>query len=128
MRVIFIWKCSKFYLDLKNVQNNREKSFCFWDELIWIRCSKMTLLRTEYLPSAVNVLANSIKIFHLTMRDFFQLNYLHSEQWILERCCRWDWMRFSACLPCCLLRGPLKRDFLDIYLTTSSGVCNFGKT
>ena len=27
---------------------------------------------------------------------------------------------------CCLLKGPLKRTFLDIYLTTSFGVRNLG--
>ena len=29
-------------------------------------------------------------------------------------------------LPCCLSKGPLKRDFLDKYLTTFFGVRNFG--
>ena len=33
--------------------------------------------------------------------------------------------RLSAPLPCYLLKGPLKRDFLDIYVTMSFGVCNF---
>ena len=36
----------------------------------------------EYLSSAVNVLTNSLKIFHVTKRDPFQLNYLDSDQWI----------------------------------------------
>ena len=39
--------------------------------------------------------------------------------------------RFQHCLihlPCCLSKGPLKCDFLDIYLTTFFGIRNFGKT
>ena len=128
MKVIFFRKCSRFNLDLENAQKNWEKFFCFRDKCIWTCCGKMPLLRREYLSSAISVLPNSLQIFPVTKRDLFQLINVHIDQWILERCCRWDWMRFSACLPCCLLRGPLKRDFLDIYLTTSSGVCNFGKT
>ena len=42
--------------------------------------SKLSLLRREYLLSAVNVLINSLKILQRTKRDFFQLNYLHSDQ------------------------------------------------
>ena len=33
-----------------------------------------------------------------------------------------------AHLPCCLSRDPLKRDFLDIFLTTSFDIRNFGNT
>ena len=43
-------------------------------------CIKLSLLRTQYLSSEVGVLTNSIKIFHFTKTDFFQLNYLHSDQ------------------------------------------------
>ena len=31
-------------------------------------------------------------------------------------------------LPCCLSKGLVKQGFLDIYLTTSFGVHNFGNT
>ena len=31
-------------------------------------------------------------------------------------------------LPCCLSKGPQKREFLDIYFTTCFGVRNFGNT
>ena len=33
-----------------------------------------------------------------------------------------------ARLPCCFSKDPLKRDFLDIDLTTFFGVSNFGNT
>ena len=39
--------------------------------------------------------------------------------------------RFQQCLVllgCGLLKGPLKEDFLEIFLTRFFGVCNFGKT
>ena len=37
---------------------------------------------------------------------------------------------FFGCkrLPCYLSKGPIKRDFLDIYLTTFFGVCKFKNT
>ena len=45
-----------------------------------IIASKLSLLRREYLSSAVNVLTNCPKIFHITKIDFFQLNCVHSDQ------------------------------------------------
>ena len=57
-----------------------EKVFCFWDNSILIGCVKLSLLKSEYLSSAVNVLTNSLKILHSTKRDFFELNSLHSDE------------------------------------------------
>ena len=128
MRVFFLWKCSKFDVNLKNIENNWQKSFCLRDKCIWIGCVKLPLLRREYLSSAVNVLTNNLQIFHVTKRDSFQLSYLHSDQWIWESCCHWDSNRVLARLPRCLSRSPLKRDFLGIYLTTSLGVRYFRDT
>ena len=70
------WKCSKFNVDLKNAQNNSEKVFCLWHKFIWIGCIKFSLLRREYLSSAVGVLTNSLKTLHVTKSDFFCFNYL----------------------------------------------------
>ena len=39
-------------------------------------CIELSLLRREYLSSAVNVLKKSVKNLHLTKSYFFQLNYL----------------------------------------------------
>ena len=36
--------------------------------------------------------------------------------------------RVWAQLPCCFSKGPLKKDFLNIYLITFFGVRNFGNT
>ena len=43
-------------------------------------------------------------------------------------CRHLDFNSVSARLPCYLSKGPLKRDFLDIYLTTSFGIPNFKNT
>ena len=74
------WKSSKFNLRFKNAEKNSEKVFCFLDNYIWIGCTKLSILRREYLSSAANVLTNSPKILHITKRNFFQLNCLHSDQ------------------------------------------------
>ena len=59
---------------------------------------------------------------------FLQLNYLHIDEYIWQKLCCSDWNKGLARLPCCYSAGPLKRDFLDIYLTTYFGVPNFGNT
>ena len=40
---------------------------------------KFSLLRREYLSSAVNVLRNSTKISDITKRDMFQLHFAQSD-------------------------------------------------
>ena len=75
----FFWKCSKFNVDYRNAEKNSEKVFCFWDNSIWIGCVKFSLLRGEYLSSAVNVLTNSLNILKSTNIDLFQLNYVDSD-------------------------------------------------
>ena len=104
------------------------KICCFWDKCIWIGSLRFSLLRREYLSSTVNVLINSLKILHVTKRDLFQLNYLHSDEWIMWRCCRLDWNCVSVHLPCCVSKCPMKRDVLDNYLTMCFEVLNFGNT
>ena len=76
------WKCSKFNVDFENALKDLEKVFRFWDKSIWIWCIKLSLLRRQYLSSAVNVLTNSLKILHITRRDFSRLNCVHRRQWI----------------------------------------------
>ena len=74
------WKCSKFKVDFENARKNPEKGFCFWDNCVRICCVKLSLLRREYLSSAVNVLTNSYKALRLTKTDFFWHNYLPDDQ------------------------------------------------
>ena len=113
LRVILFLKMFKFNVNIRNGEKNRGKVLYFWDNCIWIGCIKLSLFRREYLSSGVNLLTNSLKIFHSTKRDFFQLNYVHSDQWIWERCRRPDCNSVCAHLPCCFGNGPLKRAFSD---------------
>ena len=72
----FVSKYSKSFSHFKNAGKNWAKTFCFWDNCIWIRIVKLFLLRTGYFSSVANVLASSPKIWHVNSRDFFQLKWL----------------------------------------------------
>ena len=118
----FLWKCSKLNVNLENVIKNCENIFRFCHNCIWKCCNKLHLLRKEYLSMAVNGLTNCGKIWHISQRDFLNPNCLHRDQWIWSRCYRSDFNSVSTRLQCDLSKGPLKGDFLDIYLTTFFGV------
>ena len=62
------------------MQKRIRKSFLFGDNCVRIGCVKLSLLRREYLSSAVKVIKNSYKALHLTKTDFFRLNYLPNDQ------------------------------------------------
>ena len=74
------------WIEISKMRQKIGKSF--WDNCIWRFCIKLSLLRREYLSLTVNVLRNSAKILHLIKGDFFQLNSLHIDQLIWQRCCR----------------------------------------
>ena len=75
MRVVSFSKCSKFNLDFKYAAKNIENVFFFfWDSCIWIGIVKLSLLRTAYFSSAVNMLTSCPKIGHVNKRDVFQLH------------------------------------------------------
>ena len=78
----FFSKCSKFILIFKKAEKDWENFFCFRDNCIWIGIVKLPLLRTGYFSSTANMLTRSPKIWHVNKRDFFQLNFLTSDQWI----------------------------------------------
>ena len=92
------------------MQEKIEERFFFWHNCIWIGIVKLSLLRIGNFSSAANVLTTSPKIWHVNKRPVLKLDWLG----------RYDRYRAWARLPCCLLKGPLKRDFLDIYPTTFS--------
>ena len=75
----FFWKCSNFNMDFENARKNWENDFRFQDNCVRSGCVKLSLLRTEYLSSAVNVLTNNYKVLRLTKTDFFRLNYLPND-------------------------------------------------
>ena len=56
-----------------------KKLFVFEINPVGIGCVKLSLLRREYLSSAVSVLTNTYKALHLTKTDFFRLNYLQND-------------------------------------------------
>ena len=51
----------------------------YWDNCVRIGCVNLSLLRREYLSSAVNVLTNFYKALLLTKTEFFGLNYLQND-------------------------------------------------
>ena len=59
---LFLWKCSKLNVNLANAKKKFEAIFCFWDNSIWKCCYKLSLLRREYLLSAVNGLRFCISL------------------------------------------------------------------
>ena len=120
MRIIFLSKYLKLHVDFKNAAKNWEKMFFLWDNCIWIGTVKLSLLRTGYFSSARNMLTRRPKVLHVNKADFFQLNWIESDQWICKMYCDVDFNRAWARLPCCSLNCCLKRDFLDIYQTRSS--------
>ena len=61
-------------------KKNLENIFPFWDNCIRKYCSKISLLRREYLLSAVDGLKNSNKILLITLKNFFNRDCLHRDQ------------------------------------------------
>ena len=53
---------------------NAEKVFRFSDNSVWSYGRKFCIVRQEYMSSAVNVLAHSLKIYDQNKSDIFQLN------------------------------------------------------
>ena len=53
------------------IKKKWENVFRFWDNCIWKCCYKLSLLRREYLLSAVNGLANSLRTC-ISVRKAFQ--------------------------------------------------------
>ena len=129
-----LWVSSLFnnvqnFRDISKMQKkNREKVFLFGDDCIWVGCFKLSILRRKYLWQVVDMLKNSPKILSISKRNFYELNCLHSDQWIWQKWCHSDFSTVWSHLLCCLSKGPLKRDFLDICLTTFFGIHNFRNT
>ena len=72
MKVTFFFlKMFKIYRRFEKCSKPFRKIFCFPDKCISIGLVNFSLLRREYLSLAVNVLTNSLKIFHVTKREYF---------------------------------------------------------
>ena len=70
MRVIFFPKIFKIYSRLWECSKKHSKSFCFWDNCIWIGIIKFSLLITRKFWSAANVLTRSPKTC-MSIRETF---------------------------------------------------------
>ena len=57
-----------------------KKFFVSPDTCISLGCVKLSLLKGEYLPSALSVLENRLEILHITSRDFLLRNCVKSDQ------------------------------------------------
>ena len=76
-------------------KKNQEKVYNFSDNSVWSCGTKFCIKRQEYWPSAVNVLANSVKISDQSKAVFFQLNSpeIHGEKRMIVLPCY-----FQRCL------------------------------
>ena len=84
--IFFFFKYSKFNLDLKNAAKSWQKLFCFSDNCIWIGIVKMSLFRTGYFSSVANVLTRYPQIWYVNKGDFFEKNFLASDQRVWYSC------------------------------------------
>ena len=99
--------------------------FCFWDKCIWIVCIALSLLLREYLSLAVNVLRKGLKNFHESKSDFYNSITVT----MITQDYKGAHIKIESVFRTVYLsRRPLKREFFDIYLSTSFVVRNFGKT
>ena len=124
----FLRKCSKFNLHFETTEKSWEKVFPFRDNSIWVCWFKLFLLRREYFWPAVNVLKNSPEVLSISKRDFFELHWVHSGLINMVKVVSFIFQHSLIPFTFCLSNGPVKRDSLDIYLTTFFGIRNFGNT
>ena len=120
----FFWKWSNFNLDFENAEKSQGKIFYFIDNFTWIGSIKYSLLESEYLSTALNMLTNSLKISHITKRDFLQFNIVPIDQIIWYRWCRSDFNIADTRLTCSFWKGNLEGDFLHIYLARFFAGCS----
>ena len=91
----FFSKFSKFHAHFRNGIKNLEKVFRFSDNSVWSCGRIFCIMRQEYLSSAINVLANSLKIYDQSKGVFFLLNLpgIHGKKRIMVMPCY-----FQRCL------------------------------
>ena len=126
MRVTSFWECSQFNLHFKNVEKNSENVSFSEISFIGNGCLKLSLLRGEHLSSAVNILTNIINTLHIT-KGFFPTEF-PSQWWInLVKVVCFRFLQCLVSLTCCLSKGSLKPNFLEIFSSTFFGLRNFWK-
>ena len=83
---------------------------------------------TGYLSSAINVLTNTSKIWHINKVGIFIISSSQSHQKIWSKCSHTDFTSVWDTLTCWLSKNVLKRSFLESGLTKILTVCNFENT
>ena len=108
----FFFKMFKIWSTFQKRRKKLTKTFCFLNNFIWIGCLKSLLLRRILvIPSHC---VKAVLIFYTSLRETF--SYPLSLAKISGHA---DLRSLSDRLPCCISQCLLKRDLLDIYLTTS---------
>ena len=77
---LLYWKRSRVNKNFKNRGKGSEKLFRSLDNGIWIGSGKFSVLRTEYLSPAVNVLTKCPWISPITRRDTFEVRFTHNDE------------------------------------------------
>ena len=73
---MFFFEKALNFMQISEMQQKIQKmSFVSEIMALWNCCGKFCILLPEHLSSAVNALANSLKISYQTEGDFFQLNF-----------------------------------------------------
>ena len=67
-------------MQIWKIKKKIEKNISIFEYLVWIVCIELYLLRRKYLSAAVYVWIKNFKTLHVTKSDFFQLNFLDSDQ------------------------------------------------
>ena len=128
MKVIFLFEIFKIKFNFENAKKKVENLFCLWESCIWKCCYKLSVLRREYMLSAVNGLTKNPKIFHITHRDFSTWNSSSRINKYGKGAVVQLWIVFQSVYHVTCQRVLLKRTFLHIYLTTFFGFSKFKNT
>ena len=83
---------------------------------------------TGYLPSGVNVIANTHKTSPNTRWDIFQIYFPVKDEETWYKCFHGDFASVRNAFTCWLSKRALKRRLLESVLTKFFTVCNFGNT
>ena len=128
MRDHLLFQVVENLLQISGMEQKIWKIFFFFENSFWIDFCSFSSWRREYLSSAVYRLGNSPKNSDINTRYIFQLYLIQIDGKIQEKCCRADFSSFWHPFPFWLSKGVLKWWLLNIYLTKSFAVPNFGNT
>ena len=122
MKVIFLWKGSKFYIYFKKAIKLAENLFTFKDTRFLTCCRNFSQLWQEYSWSAVNMSKSGPRISDPTKRHDTQLNFFNINGKSAKKCCLEDFSSVSDHLTPWLPNVVLKQDHCGIQVTTFFGL------